>query len=59
MVSATEVSENGEHTNSTRTPARWTITSATKAYKWVQGEGIERENPPHYTVQTLIGGVMN
>jgi hypothetical protein len=40
-------------------PARWTITSATKAYKGVHGEGIERENPPHYTVQTLTGTVTN
>lgn len=46
-------------TNNTRTPARWTITSATKAYKGVHGEGIERENPPHFTVQTLIGRVTN
>jgi len=46
-------------TNNTRTPARWTIASATKAYKGVHGEGIERENPPHFTVQTLIGRVTN
>jgi streptogramin lyase len=45
--------------NNTRTPARWTITSATKAYKGMRGEGIERENPPHYTVQTLTGTVTN
>jgi DNA-binding beta-propeller fold protein YncE len=44
-------------TNNTRTPARWTITSATKGYKGIRGEGIERENPPHFTVQTLIGRV--
>jgi hypothetical protein len=45
--------------NNTHTPARWTITFATKAYKGMRGEGIERENPPHYTVQTLIGRVTN
>jgi sugar lactone lactonase YvrE len=45
--------------NNTRTPARWTITSATKAYKGMHGEGTERENPPHYTVQTLTGTVTN
>ena len=45
--------------NNTRTPARWTITSPTKAYKGMRGEGIERENPPHYTVQTLTGTVTN
>jgi len=45
--------------NNTRTPARWTITSATKGYKGMRGEGTERENPPHYTVQTLTGRVTN
>jgi hypothetical protein len=45
--------------NNTRTPACWTITSATKAYKGMRGEGIKRENPPQYTVQTLIGTVTN
>ena len=37
--------------------ARWTITSATKAYEGMRGEGIEPENPPKYTVQTLTGTV--
>jgi hypothetical protein len=37
--------------------SRWTITSATKAYKGLHGGGTERENPPHYTVSTLTGTV--
>ncbi len=36
--------------------SRWTITSATKAYKGLHGEGIERENAD-FTVQTLTGTV--
>ena len=42
--------------NNPSTPHRWTITSATKGYKGVRGEGIEREYA-HYTVQTLTGTV--
>jgi DNA-binding beta-propeller fold protein YncE len=36
--------------------SRWTITSATKAYKGLHGEGIEYENAD-YTVSTLTGTV--
>jgi streptogramin lyase len=36
--------------------ARWTITSGTKAYNGLQGEGIESENSD-YTVSTLTGSV--
>ena len=43
-------------TNNPGTPHRWTITSATKGYKGLRGEGIEREYA-HYTVQTLTGTV--
>jgi hypothetical protein len=42
--------------NNLLTPARWTIISATKAYKGVRGEGIERDSA-HYTVQVLTGTV--
>jgi hypothetical protein len=35
--------------------SRWTIISGTKAYKGLHGEGIERENAPFFTVQTLTG----
>jgi streptogramin lyase len=37
--------------------SRWTITSGTKTYKDLHGEGTERENPPTFTVQTLDGTV--
>jgi len=37
--------------------ARWKIESATKAYKGLQGEGKETENPPRYTVVWLNGKV--
>jgi hypothetical protein len=36
--------------------SRWTIASGTKAYKGLQGTGIERENAD-YTVSTLTGTV--
>jgi streptogramin lyase len=36
--------------------SRWTITSGTKAYKGLHGEGIERENAD-YTISTLTGTV--
>ena len=36
--------------------SRWTITSGTKAYKGLHGEGIENENAD-YTVSTLTGTV--
>ena len=36
--------------------SRWTITSGTKAYDGLQGEGIESENSD-YTVSTLTGSV--
>jgi hypothetical protein len=36
--------------------SRWTITSGTRAYKGLHGEGVERENVDH-TVQTLTGTV--
>ena len=36
--------------------SRWRITSGTRAYKGLHGEGIERENA-NYTVQTLTGTV--
>jgi len=36
--------------------ARWTITSGTKAYKGLHGEGKESESP-HFTVSTLSGTV--
>ena len=36
--------------------SRWTITSGTKAYKGLHGEGIESENAD-YTVSTLTGTV--
>jgi hypothetical protein len=37
--------------------SRWTITSATKAYKGLHGKGTESENPPLYTVSNLTGTV--
>jgi hypothetical protein len=37
-------------------PHPWTITSATKAYKGLHGEGVERENAD-FTVSTLTGTV--
>jgi hypothetical protein len=37
--------------------SRWKIESATKAYKGLQGKGIESENPPTYTVVYLRGKV--
>ena len=37
--------------------SRWTIESGTKAYKGLQGEGTETENPPRYTVSILKGTV--
>ena len=36
--------------------SRWTITSGTKAYKGLHGEGSESENAD-YTVSTLTGTV--
>jgi len=36
--------------------SRWTITSATKAYKGLHGKGTERENA-QYTISTLTGSV--
>ena len=44
--------------DTTRRPviSRWTIESATKAYKGLQGEGTETENAT-YTVSTLRGKV--
>ena len=36
--------------------SRWTISSATRAYKGLQGKGIERENADH-TVSILTGTV--
>ena len=36
--------------------SRWTITSATKAYEGLHGEGIESENAD-FTVSTLTGTV--
>jgi hypothetical protein len=44
-------------TNLVPVTARWTITSGTKAYKSLHGEGTEHENPPKFTVQTLTGTV--
>ena len=37
--------------------ARWKIESATKAYKGLQGEGKESENPPKFSVVWLRGKV--
>src|SRR5262245_5987750 len=37
--------------------ARWKIESATRAYKGLQGEGKETENPPIYSVVWLRGKV--
>lgn len=37
--------------------ARWKIESGTKAYKGLQGEGNETENPPIYSVVWLRGKV--
>ena len=42
--------------NTSISTSRWTITSATKAYKGLHGEGIESENAD-YTVSTLTGTV--
>ena len=44
------------HTNFVPVTSRWTITSGTKAYKGLHGEGIESENAD-YTVSTLTGTV--
>lgn len=37
-------------------PHPWTITAATKAYKGLHGEGVEKENPT-FTVSTLTGTI--
>ncbi len=42
--------------NTSISTSRWTITSGTKAYKGLHGEGIESENAD-YTVSTLTGSV--
>jgi len=36
--------------------SRWTISSGTRAYKGLHGEGVERENSD-FTVSTLTGTV--
>ena len=44
------------HTDTVPVTSRWTITSATKAYAGLHGEGIESENLD-FSVSTLTGTV--
>ena len=46
----------GQDRHERRRTSRWTIISATKAYKGLHGEGIESENAD-YTISTLTGTV--
>ena len=45
------------HIDQSPVVARWKIESATKAYKGLQGEGKEYEDPPIYSVVWLKGKV--